>query len=466
MKQPRINISWFILCDIYSAASTWLFFYYLRTAIYNYAFSLPPGFFVGGILYITGWVSLHFLSGAYEEIYHKSFVNEFFRTLITCFLGCTALLFFFILKNPQGDNKHYYQEFFSLLFPVFFITLFLRFLFLQIANKQLKKKSVFFNILLIGSGKNATDFFTAFNKLSNANAGYTITSFLNINGPINTPELSNITRYADIRNIDGIIATEGIEEVIIAVEKNDRALLTSILRELSDKDVNIKITPDDVDIISGAVRTTNINGLPLIDVHSGILPSWQKNIKRFMDIIISIICLIILSPLILYTAIRTKLSSVESIFFLQERLGYKGQPFNIIKFRSMVQNAEQYGPMLSSSNDPRITAWGKTMRKWRLDEIPQLWNIVKGDMSLVGPRPERKYYCDLIEKQRPEYKYLLKVKPGLTSWGMVKFGYASSIDEMIQRMPFDIMYIENISVLLDIKILLQTVNIILSGNGK
>lgn len=427
---------------------------------------MPSGFFLGGFLYTTGWVSLHFLSGAYENIYHKSYVNEFFRTLITSLVGCTALLFFFILKNPHGDNMQYYKEFYSLLFPVFFVTLLIRIIFLQIAFKQLRKKSVYFNILLIGSGKNAADFFTSFNKGNNANAGYTITSFLNIHYNTSAPQLGNLTVFNDLSKIDSIIETEHIEEVVIAVEKNDRELLNSILRELSDKDVNIKITPDDVDIISGAVRTTNINGLPLIDVHSGILASWQKNIKRFLDIFISTICLIVLSPLLIYTAIRTKLSTRESIFFLQERLGYKGKPFKIIKFRSMVKDAEKFGPMLSSSNDPRITKWGKTMRKWRLDEIPQLWNIIKGDMSLVGPRPERKYYCDLIERLRPEYKYLLKVKPGLTSWGMVKFGYASSVEEMIERMPYDIMYIENVSILLDIKILLQTINIILSGNGK
>jgi lipopolysaccharide/colanic/teichoic acid biosynthesis glycosyltransferase len=175
---------------------------------------------------------------------------------------------------------------------------------------------------------------------------------------------------------------------------------------------------------------------------------------------------VLLSPLLLYIALRTKFSSRGSVFFLQERIGYKGKPFIIYKFRSMVQNAEAHGPMLSSNNDPRITQWGKTMRKWRLDELPQLWNIIKGEMSLVGPRPERKFYIDQIVQQHPEYKYLLKVKPGLTSWGMVKFGYASSVEEMLQRMPYDIMYIENVSIVLDIKIMLQSISIILSGKGK
>jgi lipopolysaccharide/colanic/teichoic acid biosynthesis glycosyltransferase len=132
----------------------------------------------------------------------------------------------------------------------------------------------------------------------------------------------------------------------------------------------------------------------------------------------------------------------------------------------MIPDAEPNGPLLSSENDERITNWGKVMRKWRLDELPQLWNIIKGEMSLVGPRPERKFYIDQIVAKHPEYKYIYKVKPGLTSWGMVKYGYASSVDEMIQRMPYDLLYVENVSLPLDFTIMLYTIQIILSGKGK
>lgn len=192
----------------------------------------------------------------------------------------------------------------------------------------------------------------------------------------------------------------------------------------------------------------------------------HRGIKRILDILLTLIGIIILLPLILFTAIILMLSSKGSIFFLQERVGHNGQPFMILKFRSMYITAEQTGPQLSSDEDKRVTAWGKIMRRWRLDELPQVWNVLRGDMSIVGPRPERKYFIDQIIKSHSEYLNLLKVKPGLTSMGMVKFGYAENVEEMIERMQYDLYYVENISLLLDIKIMLQSIKVVFAGKGK
>ena len=192
----------------------------------------------------------------------------------------------------------------------------------------------------------------------------------------------------------------------------------------------------------------------------------HRGVKRIFDILLAAIGTIILFPLTLLTAIIVKLSSKGTVFFFQERVGLNGKSFMIAKFRSMHISAEETGPQLSSDEDKRITAWGKIMRRWRLDELPQVWNVLKGDMSIVGPRPERKYYIDQIVKTNPEYLNLLKVKPGITSMGMVKFGYAENVEDMIVRMQYDLFYVENISLLLDIKIMLQSIKVVFAGKGK
>lgn len=464
MKQPRINIKWYLATDIIISILTWFCFYYLRTVIYDYGFRVPPDFYAGLVLYSAGWVSLHFLAGTYDNIYQKSGTAELFRTFYVCLIGCIFLLFFFILKNPHTDNSNYYMEFLSLLVPNFLIILFARLVMLDVIKKQIHAGTVFFNTLLVGSAEKAKQFHDTFIQSADP-GGLRITGFYNVNKE-SAAGINGVRQYDAHKDLQEVINEDEIEEIIIAVEKNERTLLTNILRELSDKEVNIKITADTVDIITGAVQTNNIRAIPLIDIHSGQLPAWQQNVKRISDLTLCLLAICILLPLFVYVIIRVALSSRGPVFFRQERIGFKGKSFTMYKFRSMIVNAEPDGPRLSSREDERVTRWGRSMRKWRLDELPQIWNVLKGEMSLVGPRPERKYYIDRITALRPEYKYLFKVKPGITSWGMVKFGYAESVEEMISRMEYDLLYVENVSLALDYKILFYTIRTIFAGEGK
>ena len=208
-----------------------------------------------------------------------------------------------------------------------------------------------------------------------------------------------------------------------------------------------------------------IIGTTLVDVSFEPMPAWQANLKEMLDYFIAIVGLLLSAPVALILMAVIKTTSKGPVIFKQERIGQHGKPFHIYKFRSMYVDAEANGPALSNQTDPRVTPVGRFMRKTRLDEIPNFINVLKGEMSIVGPRPERQFYIDQLVKVAPHYLHLQKVKPGITSWGQVKYGYAENIEQMVERLKYDLLYLENMSLYIDFKIMIYTILTIFKGKG-
>ena len=466
MINRRILSIKYMISDLTSAILSWICFYYFRkTEIESSEFIMDNNYYLGLILIPLFWLLFYTSTGNYKNVYKKHRIKEIGQTILTSIIGNLILFFILILDDEINSYQDYYNLLGFLILVHTTLTLTPRFFLTSSTVKRIHRREIGFNTLIIGGNEKALKIYREIEAIKNS-PGYLFKGFLSTNGIDRSLIETPIEHYGNYKLLKETIVKQEIEEVIIAVESAEHENINKIINDISDLNVRIKVIPDMYNILMGSVKMTAIFGALLIEVNPEIMPPWQKSTKRFMDIFISIIALIILLPVFVILALAVWYSSKGPILYKQERVGRLRKQFSIYKFRSMVQNAEKNGPQLSSTTDPRITNIGRVMRKTRLDEIPQFINVLKGEMSIVGPRPERQYFIDKIKARAPHYKHLEKVKPGITSWGQVKYGYAENVDEMIARLKYDVLYVENMSISLDIKIMFYTLIIISKGSGK
>ena len=454
-----------LLIDFLMINAAWFVYSYIRLETGWFALFTAPEFFVPMIVIYFYWLIIFTFVGMYRTWFASSRFDEISTLFKATFFGI-FLLFFLIFID---DYMHNVATATRILIFIYW-GLFLVF----VGSGRIIIRSVQRNLLIKGIGRRY-GLVIGFNdkgkevldSISNAPAlGIDIEAFVAVKNENIGSEYNGIKVEGTTERLVEIIEKYNAKEIIIALEKEDHDVLVDVISKTEGKNLSLKIVPDLYEILSGQARTSQIYGMPLIDIMPELMPEWEKKLKRLMDIIVSLLILLLSVPITILTSIAIKIDSKGPIFFKQERLGQNGKPFKVLKFRSMIVDAEKHtGPVWSQKNDPRVTKMGRFVRKARIDEIPQMFNVLKGEMSLVGPRPERAFFVEKLSQEIPYYKRRLKVRPGVTGWAQIKHKYDETIDDVKIKLRYDLFYIENMSIRMDFKILLRTVFVVLFGKG-
>jgi len=453
-----------LLCDFLALNLAYAASYFLRYETGWFKVSaVAPEFrhlLMPSLLVSGGWLVIFLLRGMYRTLYGQGSVDIVFSVIRASLVGVFLIFLITIdLRRPLSPSRVVLMSYWG--FLVFFVAG--GRVMIRAAQKRLLAQGIGLrNALIVGFNDRARSFVRQIQRVPDL--GYRICGFLN--GAVED-EYLGVRVLAGLDTLEETVRRHGIREVILAPSPAEREQVPGIISRLANLRVGIKMLPDLTDTLYGHLRTAAIRGVPLIEVFPDILSPGERTLKRTLDVLASLTVLVLGLPLMLALALIIKLDSRGPILYRQQRVGRGGQIFTLLKFRSMVADAEaKTGPVWAGKDDPRITRLGKWLRRMHLDELPQFINVLKGDMSLVGPRPERPAFVDQFRHTIPLYERRLNVKPGITGWAQVKHKYDESLTDVVDKLRYDLFYLENMSVVLDLKIIISTIGVVVTGKGQ
>ena len=465
MPKPIEKILLFI-SDFITINVTFFVWIFIRQQLgFSSALNLSDYWVVSGSIFFY-WLLIFIFFGLYRSWYAQSRFDEFIALFKAISIGVILIFLFTIDWHRDVENPFPLSR--VMILTYWFVLLVVvsagRMALRSFQRKLLESGIGLRKTLIVGQGDRARELKKKVEQFPAL--GYQVIGFVNLVGA-GTEQIPADQVLGNLDQLEPIIQKNGVEEILIALEESERAFVVDVLGQVNGLDVHLKIVPDLYDIVVGQARTNQIYGFPLIEILPELMPPWERRVKRLMDLGVSAAVLILLAPIWILVGLIIKIDSRGPILYKQERVGRNGKLFSIYKFRSMYRDAEQKtGPVWADADDPRITGVGKILRKLRIDEVPQLINVFKGDMSLIGPRPERPYFVEQLKKEIPFYSRRLRVRPGITGWAQIKHEYDQSLDDVRKKVQYDLFYLENMSLRMDLKIILSTISVMLRGKGQ